>query len=261
VKSNGKAIISTLMIVGMAAATALYGQAVKSRRDAYGVERAGQVEALLHALFPHARVEWDPVLAIRQGSGPAMPVDVGNFVATRGDDGSLNGVTSLELGTAKASHIDKIKKFQSSDGQAFDTTMVAFRLPPSGHPMELKKVALDPYEPLTKITWFEVKSWPSAGWPVLRLRYESYTYSADSLTAIEWDSILDMATGAFAGRIPAGILTLHKDAEREEEVLSSHRTGPGQVEILGAATKKVISYHCGDPCVVDGPTFLAQWAR
>jgi hypothetical protein len=255
-------ILPVLMVgIGISVAAAGYAQEVKTRREAYGAERAGQVETLLHALFPNDKVEWDPVLAIRQGSGTLMPVDLGNFVATRHEDGSTSGVTALEVGTAKARHLEKIKKFQSSDGSVFSTTMVAFRTPASGQPLEIKKVPLDPYDPLTRITWFEVKSWPAGGWPVLRLRYESYTASRDALTVLEWESLLDMATSSFLGRIPTGILTLRKGGEPMEEMFSTRRISSTEVEIVGGATKKVISYPCGDPCVVDGPTFLARWSQ
>jgi hypothetical protein len=261
-RSKINAILPVLIAcIGISIATAAYGQPVKGRREAYGAERAGEVETLLHSLFPNAKVEWDPVLAIREGSAPPTPVDLGNFTATRESDGAISGVAELEVGTAKAGHIEKLKKFQPSEGRVFTTTMVAFRAAPSGQAVEIKKVALDPYDPLTRITWFEVKSWPAGGWPVLRLRYESYIPSPDAVTVLDWDSVLDMATASFLGRIPAGILTFRKDGDPLQEAFSTHRTSSTEVEILGNATKKVVNYPCGNPCVVDGRTFLARWSQ
>jgi hypothetical protein len=266
VRSNRYPSFTVLAVsVAIFISTAGYGfgqrAEIKGRRAAYGAERAGQVETLLHALFPGAKVDWDPVLTITEGSQPPTPVDVGNFVATRHSDGSVTGVTALEVGTAKETHIQKLKAFQSSGGSTFTTTMVAFQIPPSGQPVEIKKVLVDPYEPLTRITWFEVKNWPAGGWPQLHLHYQSYTAQDGTLTAIEWYALLDMATGSFLARTPLSIEIFRKNAEPTQEILSSRRTSPTEIEIAGSATKKVATYSCGTPCVIDGPTFLARWSQ
>jgi hypothetical protein len=250
-------ILFALVAFGISA-SAVYPQEIKSRRDAVGPAIATLTEALLHSLFPGAKVQWDPVLTIREGSGPSEPVDLGDFTAHRLDDGSTGGVAMLEVGSAKAEHIQKLKKFQSADGAHFETTIVAFRIPPSGSGMEIKKIPLDPYDPLTKINWFEVQTWLPGGWPVLHLRYESYSTAGDSVTVLEWESLVNMATGSFAARIPEGISVLRKDGEETEGIFSVHRTSATQIEILDSSTGKAISYACGDPCVVDTRTFLGQ---
>jgi hypothetical protein len=239
-------------------ASAVYSQEIKSRRDAVGPAIATLTETLLYSLFPGAKVQWDPVLTIREGSGPSEPVDLGDFTAHRLDDGSTGGVAMLEVGSAKAEHIQKLKKFQSADGAHFETTIVAFRIPPSGSGMEIKKIPLDPYDRLTKINWFEVQKWPPGGWPVLHLRYESYSTAGDSVAILEWDSLVNMATGSFAGRIPEGMSVLRKDGEETQEIFSVRRTSATQIAIYDNSTGKTIDYSCSDPCVVDGRTFLGQ---
>jgi hypothetical protein len=239
-------------------ASAGYAQAAKSRRDAVGPAIATLTETLLHNLFPGATLQWDPVLTIRVGNGPSEPVDLGDFTAHRLDDGSTGGVAMLEVGSAKATHIQKLKKFQSADGAHFDTTLVAFRIPSSGSGMEIKKMPLDPYDPLTKINWFEVDKWLPGGGPILHVRYESYSKAGDSVMILEWDSLVDMATGSFSGRIPAGITVLRKDGRDTQGIFSVHRTSPTQIEILDSTTGKTISYACGNPCVVDSRTFMGQ---
>jgi hypothetical protein len=56
-------------------------------------------------------------------------------------------------------------------------------------------------------------------------------------------------------------LEVQKGGEETGDILSAHRTGPGQITIVGNATNKTIVYQCSDPCVVDGPTFLAIWFK
>jgi hypothetical protein len=256
-----RAILRGILVVIAAiavSASAAYSQEIKSRRDAVGPAIARLTETLLHSLFPGAKVQWDPVLTIREGSGPNEPVDLGDFTAHRLDDGSTGGVAMLEVGSAKAEHIKKLKKFQSADGAQFETTIVAFRIPPSGSGMEIKKIPLDPYDRLTKINWFEVQKWLPGGWPVLHLRYESYSTAGDSVTILEWDSLVNMATGSFAGRIPEGMSVLHPGGEETLETFSVHRTSATQIAIYDNGTGKTIDYPCGDPCVVDGRTFLGQ---
>jgi hypothetical protein len=114
------------------------GQGPKTRREAYGAEPANQVEMLLRSLFPRAQVEWSPVLAVRDQSGTTTSVDLGDFAVTKQSDGSVNGVALLELGSAKAEHIERAKKFQAAGGgnpaqgpvnrMSVDTRLVRFRL-------------------------------------------------------------------------------------------------------------------------------------
>lgn len=253
-----RAILCGIFVAIAASASASYSQEIKSRRDAVGPAIATLTETLLHSLFPGAKVQWDPVLTIRVGSGPSEPVDLGDFTAHRLDDGSTGGVAMLEVGSAKAEHIQRLKKFQWSDGSHFETTIVAFRIPSSGSGIEIKKIPLDPYDPLTKINWFEVQNWVPGGWPVLHVRYESYSTAGNSVTILEWDSVVNMSTGSFSGRIPTGVTVLRKDGQERQGIFSVHRTSATQIEILDSSTGKAISYACGDPCVVDGRTFLGQ---
>jgi hypothetical protein len=156
--SRTSTILFALFAAISVSASAAYSQEIKSRRDAVGPAKATLTETLLHNLFPDAKVQWDPVLTIREGSGPSEPVDLGDFTARQLDDGSTGGVAMLEVGSTKAEHIQKLKKFQSADVAHFETTIVAFRIPPSGLGMEIKKISLDPYDRLTKINWFEVQN-------------------------------------------------------------------------------------------------------
>ncbi|HKH98051.1 MAG TPA: hypothetical protein VJ999_03000 [Candidatus Sulfotelmatobacter sp.] len=251
-------ILLALIVAFGISASAGYSQEVKSRRDAFGADRADEVEALLHALFPDAKVQWDPVLAIRRGSAAPEPVDLGDFTATREADGHFQGVAMLEVGSAKTDHIEKLKKFQLSDVGKFETAIVAFRTTPSGRRLETKKLPLDPNDPLTRLSWFEVRNWPSGGWPLLRLRYASYTPSGGTLAILEWDSLFNMETGSFAGRIPTGVSVLRNGGEETLEVFSVNRTSATQIAIYDNGTGKTIDYPCSDPCVVDGRTFLGQ---
>jgi hypothetical protein len=231
-------------------------QEIKGRREAFGRDRAAEVEALLHSLFPEARVEWDTVLAIRTGSDRPTPVDLGNYTSRRAEDGSIRGVAALEVGTTKLDYIEKLKKFGASIDQDFGSTIVAFRIAPSGS-IETKKLPLDPYDPLTRIAWFEVRNF-SGEWPVLRLRYESYVREGDGLAILEWDSVFDAGTGSFLGRIPAGMVVFHKNGEPTQSTFSVHRTSPGSIEITVSNTGKAIDYPCSSVCVVDARTFLAR---
>lgn len=251
------AVVLILMTISISAMNV--AQEVRSRRQAYGVKRAEEVEALLRRLYPNAVIEWDPVLAIRQGSGAPEPVDMGNFVTRHEPDGSVLGVTALEVGRAKNDRLEKLKNFRASEIPTFTTMMIAFQMPRSGQPLDIKKVLLDPYDPLSRVTWFEVRNWPAGGWPELRLRYESYKISSNAVTVIEWDSVFDMTSGTFLARLPSGILTYRKYGDPNQEILSFHRTGPREIEIVGGVGKKELTYPCGDPCVVDGDAFLAQW--
>jgi len=239
----------------------LNAQAPKTRREALGSQRATQMETLLQSLYPGATVEWEPELAVRLGSQAPIPIDVGDFKVNSQPDGSLTIATVVEAGTAKRDYIEKVKKFQVTSPQAFTSTIVVLRTDASGKTVDLKKAVLDPNDPVTKINWFEVQKWSPTGWPVLRLAYESYTLGSDSLITIDWDSLFDAATGSFLARIPSGIEVMKKNGEQTGELLSAHRSSPTQIELTGNFTKKVIIYTCGDPCVVDGPTLLAQWAK
>lgn len=233
-------------------------QEIKSRRDAFGHDQAIEVEILLHSLFPDAIVQWDPVLAIRR-SGRVTPVDLGNYTSRREEDGSVRGVALMELGTAKPDYIGKLKEFRASDEQTFPSSIVAFHIAPTGA-IETKKVSLDPNDSLTRIAWFEVKSY-AGEWPVLQLRYESYFVEPDKLTILEWDSLFDVGTGSFLGRIPAGAVVLHKNGESKQRIFSVRRAGPANVEIVDKSTGQVNHYPCGASCVVDRKTFLALLPR
>ncbi|HVI06840.1 MAG TPA: hypothetical protein VND65_00955, partial [Candidatus Binatia bacterium] len=232
--------IGVVLVAVCAMASCVYSQEIKGRRAAFGIERAEEVETLLHTLFPGSAVQWDPFLAIRRGGGPPEPVDLGNFTATREPDGSFYGVALLEVGSAKSDHIEKLKKFRASDAGKFQTSFVAFRSNSSGKDLEIKKVPLDPNDPLTRVTWFEVQKWPAGSWPTLRVHYESYIPGPDTLTVLEWDSGINMASGSFQARIPAGMSVLQKGGEETQSLFSVHRTGPSQVAIEDGSTGKTI---------------------
>lgn len=239
----------------------VHAQISKGRRDAYGSQRAGQAEELLRSLYPGAKVEWEPILAIRKSSGEVLPVDLGNFATVNHEDGTSEGVAGLEVGRDKLEHIKKLTNFQETEARAYTTMFVVFRTNASGHINDLKKVVLDPSDPLTKIDWFEVHSWPARGWPVLRVRYTSYLPADGSLTTIEWGGLLDTAAGSFVTRTPSGVFVKQKGGGETGDILSVHRAGPDQITIVSNATNKTIVYPCSDRCVVDGPTFLASWSK
>jgi len=213
-------------------------QRIHTRRQAVGDQRAGQIEALLHALLPGAIVEWNPQLAIRVGSGPATRVDVGDFAVTRQPDGMSDGVALVELGSAKADYIAKLGRFQASNAETFTTTIVAFRLDSSGKVSDLKQVLVDPTGPVSKVNWFEVKTWPVGKWPVLRLRYSSYIRGNGSLTTLEWGSLLNVGTGAFLSRLPTGIFITYSSGGQTADMLSAHRSSSTEIQIVGNFHKK-----------------------
>ena len=250
-----------LVISSFFIAPVVSSQRVKGRRAATGVERAAQVETVLKAIYPEAAFQWDPDLAIRVGSGPLTPVDLTGFTAARQSDGSVNGVTGIEVGTAKLDYIDKLKKLQSISTRNFQTTIVAFRIDSSGHISDLKKISLDPSDPITKIEWLAIQKWPVGGWPSLRLDYSSFIRETNSLGMIGWDSVLDMATGSFLARIPTAVAVIHKGGQQANDIVSVRRSSPTQIQITGNSTKKVIDYPCTDRCVVDGPTLLRDWSE
>jgi len=238
-----------------------YGQTVSSRRDAFGSERAGQVEQLLAALFPGKKVEWEPVLGIRSASG-VVPVDLGNFTTTQQSDGTTAGVAALEVGTNKSEHIKELHKSPQTKAAPYTSTIVVFRIDSSNRISAIKKVSLDPSDPLTKINWFEVHSWPAGKWPVLRIRYTSYMQQGGaSLASIEWGGLLDTNTSSFVARVPTGMFLKQDGAQETGDILSVQRTSPNQILIVGNTTKKSIPYPCPDPCIVNGRQFLALWSK
>lgn len=238
----------------------LYGQA-KSHREAMGEENASEVEAVLRGSFPGATVVWDPQLAVQIGSQKPTPVDMAGFKVIPQPDGSLRGVTVFELGTAKKDYLAKIEGFAPPDSQAFPTTIVVFRIDSSHNLIDLKKFNLDLADPLNRIQTLSVQAWPGTNLPVLRIGYVSYFPGTDSVTMLEWHSLFDTAAGSLTARIPAGLVITSKNNPtiKEMEIFSVSRVDAGTVKISGGYTKKAISYTCGDPCMVDGPTFLSKW--
>jgi hypothetical protein len=260
-KSRRVARVFVISGIVFCVAIVIQAQSRKGRRDAFGSERASYAEKLLEHVYSGAKVEWDPVLAIRQHSGELVPVDLGDFSTTRRSDGTTDGIALLEIGTDKSEYIKKLKKFQRNDTQTYTSQMVVFHMDPTGRISDLKKVRIDPNDPLTKIDWFEVQNWPANGWPIVRLRYTSYVPSSESLVEVEWGGLLDMATGSFLTRIPSGVFVTEKGGREGGDILSVHRTGPDRITIVGYATKRSVEYSCSDPCVIDGPTFLAKWSK
>lgn len=237
------------------------GQRARGRRAATGAERASQVEKVLEALYPGATVGWDPDLAVRVGAGPPIPVQLRGFTAVRQRDGTVEGVTAVEAGTAKRDYIEKLKEFQAVRTQTFGTTIVVFRMDSSGNITAMKKLGLDPVQPITQIEWFSVQSWSAEGWPVLRLDYNSYISEGGSLAMLGWDSVFNTGTGSFVSRVPAGIIVKQKNGGQTGDMFTVRRSGPTEIQIVGNVTKKVINYSCGDPCVVDGPKLVTEWSQ
>jgi hypothetical protein len=260
-KSGRVARVFVISGVVFCAAIVIQAQSRKGRRDAFGSERAIYAEKLLEHVYSGAKVEWDPILAIRQHSGELVPVDLGNFSTTRRSDGTTDGIALLEIGTDKSEHIKKLKKFQRSDTQTYTSQIAVFRLDPAGRISDLKKVRIDPDDPLTRIDWFEVQNWPANGWPIVRLSYTSYVVSSESLIELEWSGRLDTVTASFLTRIPSGIFVTERGGRESGDIFSVHRTSSDRITIVGNATKRSVEYACSDPCVIDGPTFLAKWSK
>jgi hypothetical protein len=71
-----------------------------------------------------------------------------------------------------------------------------------------------------------------------------------------------MGSGKFISRMPVGIVTTTSKGIRQVADMFSVQQDPEVgLKIVGGVTKKTIHYPCGNPCVVDGPTFLGLWLR
>lgn len=249
-------LVSALFLCAAAAA----GQA-HEKRMAYGVERAGQLEAIVRTIAPGSSVSWDPHLTLRTAAGATTPLDVVSFLTSRQEDGSLVGVLAYELGTEKEEVLEKIQSFQPAAAKAAATSLALARVDAAGKVVSSKRIAVDPGDPLTKVESLDVLQWRPGGWPLLRLQYRSYAVGAGSLTTVEWDALFDTQAGSFLARLPAAIVVAKKSGEKTGDFFTVHRSGANEIEIVGAATRKIVRYTCADPCVVDGPTFLERWSE
>ncbi len=226
---------------------------------AYGNERAARLEAMTEKLVPGAQVEWEPRLKVRTASGAATSLDVIGFLTSRQSDGSSYGVLAFELGAEKEEAIAKLEKFKPVEKSALPTNLAVARFDSSGRVTSLNKVAVNTGDPLTKIAWIDVMGWQADGWPVLRLQYRSYLAGADSLVTVEWDGLFDTQKGVFLARIPSGLVVAKKDGAKAGEIFAVRRISADEIEILGAATRKVVKYSCSGLCVVDSSAFMREW--
>jgi hypothetical protein len=108
-KSRRVARVFVISGIVFCVAIVIQAQSRKGRRDAFGSDRASYAEKLLEHVYSGAKVEWDPVLAIRQHSGELVPVDLGNFSTIRRSNGTTDGIALLEIGTDKSEYIKTIR--------------------------------------------------------------------------------------------------------------------------------------------------------
>ena len=230
-----------------------------TRREALGSERAGHLEAILQALQPQGTVVWSPELAIRDKSGTLTPVDVHDIKTVPEPNGGRAGLVAIDLGSAKKQYIERLKHDAPVSAASFSTDLVLFHLNSADHVTSVRTIPIDKSDPVTKLVWYEIESWPSGGLPIIRLSYESYIAGNGQNIVISWVGRFDTASGSFLSKIPNGIEVTQGNGQDLADIISAHRTSPGTVQFVGAMTKRSVTYQCSDPCVVNTQAFLALW--
>jgi hypothetical protein len=235
-------------------------QAPKVFREAAGNERTSILESLLAALFPGTEVRWAPNIVLHGAGGEDRPVEFAGFTYRGGADGGWEGATGYEVGSGKEEYIFSASRFRSAGDQQFPTPFVVFKAHSDGRISEFRKFILDRSDPVSQIKAFELQEWPSGGWPVVRIQYVSYYQKPESFIAIEWQALFESGEGRITERLPAGIVQKFKDNREEIHIFVVERINPSQLRFVDSASKKTIEYSCVDPCIVDGPRLLQEWA-
>jgi hypothetical protein len=225
-------------------------------RRAYGEARASVIESVLKTIYPDARVQWDPQLAIQfPGEKPRM-VQVPVYVRGRAATGGLEGVATIELDGQKERYIFEAQNFQRSDRPALPTELIVFRADVTGRIQNYKRIMLDEREPVTEVKDMSIEEWTRQEWPVLRIQYDTHRAAMGSFTTIEWRALLDADRGEFVSRIPMGITRRLRGGAEEMIPVGVKRTSSSTV-VITSRDGESHSYSCSDPCVIDADTLLS----
>ncbi len=255
-RANVLAEILVLMVVSHSA----FGQTSHNHRAEFGELRATVMESIISRIHPGSRFQWDPDLRIQIGRR-LREVTFPGFTLIATSDGRFEGATGIEFGNDKEEFIHDEEHLKSAAPQKFATDLVVFQTDARGTVSQLKIFPLDPSDPLTKVKLIEVKGWPLNSWPAVRIQYVSHFTMPDSFTKIEWNAVFDTNNGRFVSRLPLGITRTTKGGAEEIHPLALSRKDPNTLRISDEVAKTVSEQSCSDPCVVDGPTLLRQWAQ
>jgi hypothetical protein len=230
------------------------------RRKAFGEVRASIMESILTAVYPGAKVQWEPDLMVQMPGDKARAVQVP--VSVRGNmGGGLEGVATIEFEGSKERFISEAQNFQRSDSPGFSTVLVVFRADTAFRITKYKKVMLDPAEALTEIKTMSIEDWSEKEWPTLNIQYDTHLANRDSFTTIEWHGVLDATSSQFVSRLPYGISRKVRGGPEQSYSFSIGRTSPSNLLISDQQKGISHQYACYDPCVVDGRTLLSEWVK
>lgn len=239
----------------------VFGQTrTKSHRDSFGDVRATIMETLLLSVYHGAQFRWAPDLELQLPKESFNPAHFPGFTFNVAPDGSLYGASGFELGSEKEQAIFESKQFRRKPAREFGAALLVFRADAKGNVTRAERFDLDPSDPMPEIKMVHAASWPGIGWPVLQVRYVSHAVAQGSYTRIEWQASFDANAGKLISRLPAGIVT-QTGSNESMQMFSIQRTDANHLQITDTLSKKVKPYSCSDPCIVDGPTLLAQWSQ
>lgn len=258
----GTAITRECCLITVAAliASPAWGQE-RDHRRAFGSTRPAVAESLLSVLYPSAHYKWAPDLQVQDTNGSFTHVQFSGLTVNTAPDGSLLGATGIELGKKKERAIFNAKHFQKDDNSKLPTELIVFRTDAGGKISQHRKFELDSADPISEIKIIRMADGSKNGWPNLQIRYVSHISVQDSYTQIEWQALFDSNGGKTIARAPLGIVTTLRNGNELTRMFSIRRVNATQLEITDAISKTAKPYSCGDPCIVDGPTLLAQWSQ
>ena len=250
-----KRAILTLLVL----ASATTQPAAADARADFGIERAQLLEALVPSIYPGTHLEWQPQLAIVQGTQHRL-VRIGGMALKR-DATSYTGAVALQYPDTLGNIPTALTSFQPYSGQSVPEIIAFTATKQFAITAVHRGLLTDASAAIVNVTSVEFTMLTYANvWPDIFVSYSGSYGTSDWYGEIGWESRMTTDPVAMATRLPQEIARADKSGTTHSDTALNDMT-PASVDVItisSAATHQLIA-NCSDPCVPDGRTLLGLW--
>jgi hypothetical protein len=230
-------------------------------RDEFVANDATLIEKAAAQLFPGSRLEWEPRLALVEGT-TRRNVRIGGFDRRNDAGGGYTCAVAFELIDERLAIAAAIDKFEAAPSRS-PAEIAVFKVNASLTITELRRASLaDPASAMEQVEDISLSALTyTSPWPDVYVTYTGVYGTTDFRGDITWETklVFDPAPASVFGRVPSVLSRVDKDSPVER----SDRAEVGVVDENTVSFASGSSHHvisnCADPCLPDGRVLLGLW--
>ena len=236
---------------------AVAGSASADPRQAFGVERAQAVEAVVAHIYPGAHVEWAPALALVRNDGTRELLQISDM-ALRAEPAGFTVLIPLEFPDTDATLEAQMGRFEVPAGRT-KNELVAAKLSSAFAVTEIRRGSIPDSATTTEIVSVNFVVFPlNAAWPDANLEYAARYSTTEWAGQVLWTARVTTSPIALVSHVPAHVARSDKDGTSRDDV-AEIQVVDAQTLAIDSATGGQRITTCPAACHIDGKVLLGLW--